>query len=183
MKFNTAITAHLLMSKRFLMWVLLVVILLGCSKQSNGNVSDLEKNFSTLIPISDVNESLQLVVDGEKTHFEAGEKIRLKLSNQSARVFSFDLDAHIKILTSPDQLEWVEVKNAMTYSGELRLAPKGTILFDTRTTHVKPILERSSLNSEQESISLRIVLVGEIMEKEKLTGEKVAAYVDVLLKP
>src|SRR5688572_24632566 len=103
MKFNTAITAHLLMSKRFLMWFLLVVILLSCSKQSNGNVSDLEKNFSTLIPISDMNESLQLVVDGEKTYFEAGEKIRLKLSNQSQHILSFDLDGHIRILTSLDQ--------------------------------------------------------------------------------
>jgi len=182
MKFNTAITAHLLMSKRFLMWSLLVITLFGCSKQSNTNISDLEKNFSTLFPISDMNESLQLVVDSEKTYFEVGEKIRLKLSNQSPHVLSFDLDAP-RIWTSPDQLEWVEVKNAMTYSGELQLAPKGTPLLDFRTTRVKPILEQSSLNSEQEPISLRIVLVGEIMEKQKPTGEKVAAYVDVLLKP
>ena len=183
MKFNTAITAHLLVSKRFLIWFLLVITLLSCSKQSSSNVSELEENFLSLISVTDVNESLRLAVDGEKTFFEPGGKIRVMIYNQSPHFVSFDLDAYIRLFTSPGQLQWIEVKNAMTYSGELQLAPKGTMLLDYRSTHVKPVLDESILNSEEKSISLRIVLIGEIMENENLTGEKVAAYVDVLLKP
>jgi hypothetical protein len=87
------------------------------------------------------------------------------------------------LLSSLDNLQWVEVKNGITYSGNnLKLSPAGTVLLDFALTGVKPIFDQSGIKIEEE-VPLRIVIIGEIMESENRTGEKVGAYVDVVIKP
>jgi hypothetical protein len=74
------------------------------------------------------------------------------------------------------------VKNAITYSGDLELSPNGTILLDTRSVVVKPVLDQSVFNLKKD-VNVRIVIVGDVMEEENPTDEKVGTYVDVDLKP
>jgi len=175
MIFCTPINTHLLMVKRFALWFLVAISLLGCSQQS----SSLEKEFSTLFPLTDMNESLQLAVDSDKTSFKSYEEIPLTISNKSPYPLSFDINSHIKLLGSPDHLQWVDVKNGITYSGTLVLSPSGTMLLDYAITVVQPLLDQSGFIIEKDQAVLRIVIVGEIMD----TGEKVGAVVDVVLKP
>ena len=71
----------------------------------------------------------------------------------------------------------------MTYSGTLELSPSGTPLLDYAITWVQPLLDQSGFSIEKDQALLRIVIVGEITESENRTGEKVGAFVDVVLKP
>jgi hypothetical protein len=177
MNFSVAINLQPFMGKRLMMSFLLAIILFSCSNQPNVNTSALEENFSKLVPLTDMNESLQLAVDTDRPAFQPGE-IGLVIHNQSPYFLSFDSETHIRLLGSRDRMHWEEVNNALTYSGEMQLSPKGTILLDIDYTVVKPILDQS--NSD---ILLRVVLVGEIMKDDTPTGEEVGAFVDVVLQP
>ncbi len=87
------------------------------------------------------------------------------------------------LLGNSDDLHWTEVKNAITYTATMILSPEGTVLLDTQYTSVKPILDQSGFDTNGKDILLRIVIIGEIMNGEVRTKEKVGAYVDVVLKP
>ena len=110
---------------------------------------ELEKQFLQIVPVSDMNKSLQLAVDGEKTSFEPGEKIALTLHNTSPYSLSFDTSSLVMLLGSQGNSQWVDVKNAITYSGDLELSPNGTILLDTRSVVVKPVLDQSVFNFKE----------------------------------
>jgi len=166
-----------------MMFFILAVVLFGCSKQSKASVSELEKQFSTAFPLDDMNKSLQIALESKTASFTPGSEIDLIVYNKSPYSLCFDNSSRMRLLGSPDNLQWAEVKNAITYSATMILSPKGTVLLDTQYTWVRPILDQSSLNVQQTDILLRIVIVGEVMEKENRTGKKVGAYVDVVLKP
>lgn len=165
------------------MFFLLAMSFSSCSKQSNTRISDLEKEFSTEVPLTDMNHSLQIVVDRNDTSFKSGSEIHLIVYNKSPYSVYFDNDSHWRLLGSQDNLHWTHVKNALTYSGTMLLSPKGTILLDTQYTLVQPILDSADFNSKTQNILLRIAIVGEIMEGNTKTGKNVGAYVDVSLKP
>jgi hypothetical protein len=170
------------MGKRFIVFFFLAVALFGCSKQSNANVSELEKQFSKAFPLADINKSLQISVKSQEASFKSGSEIDLIIYNKSPYSLYFDNDSHIRLLGSSDNLHWANVKNDIFYDATLRLLPKGT-LFDTRSDSVKPILDQSSFSANKRGFLLRIVIVGDIMEGAARTGKKVGAYVDVVLKP
>jgi hypothetical protein len=188
MKIIATINTHLCkaikeMSKRLVMSFLLIVIVLGCSRQPGTNLSELEKQFTTTVPVKDMNQSLQLAVDGEEKSFRAGSRIRLIIYNKSPYFVYFDNESHIRLLSNLDNHQWVDVKNAITYSDTMLLSPKGTVLLDHQYTLVRPILDQSDFSRENSDIPLRIVVVGEIMKDETRTGQNVGAYVDLVLKP
>jgi hypothetical protein len=79
--------------------------------------------------------------------------------------------------------EWVEVKNGLTYSGLLLIAPQGTPLLDFNVTWVRPLLDENIAKDAKGDMLLRIVMVGEIMENDIQTGKLVGTYVDVYLSP
>jgi hypothetical protein len=182
MKLLAGIIMQPLMTKHLFLLFLLAVTLLGCSKFPNANAEELEKQFLQIVPVSDMNKSLQLAVEGEKTSFEPGEKITLTLHNASPYSLSFDTSSLVTLLGSQGNHQWMDVKNDITYSGDLKLSPNGTILLDTRSVFVKPVIDQSEFNPKKD-INVRIVIVGEVMEDENPTGEKVGTYVDMVLKP
>ena len=158
-------------------------ILLSCSKQPNSSMSEPENRFSTAVPLTDINKSLQIVLNSKETSFASGSEIELMVYNKSPYYLYFDNDSHMRLLGSSDNLHWIEVKNAITYSATMILSPQGTILLDTQPTWVKPILDQSSFDAKRVDFLLRIVIAGEIMDGDNRTGKKVGAYIDVDLKP
>ena len=169
-------------TKFVLLFFLSLSILFGCSKQSNTNTSEIEKQFAAAIPVTDMNKSLSMIVDSKKQYFSLGDDIPLIVENKSSHFISFDVNTHIRMLRSTGS-QWMEVKNAITYSGTLLLSPHGKPLLDFRHTDVKPILDQSSLSDINTIVPLRIVIIGEIMNGDTPTGKKVGAYVDVPVKP
>lgn len=160
-----------------------VVALCGCSKHLDTNVSELERQFSITVPLSDMNNSLQIATNSQDSTFKSGSEIELTIYNKSLHSLYFDNITHMRLFSSSDNLHWTEVKNAITYTATMILSPEGTILLDTQYTSVKPIVDQSEFDINGEDILLRIVIIGEIMNGEVRTKEKVGAYVDVVLKP
>jgi hypothetical protein len=166
----------------FVLFSLCLTILLSCSKQLSTNTSEIEKQFSTVVPITDMNKSLQMVVDSQERYFPLGSDIPLIVENKSSHFISFDVNTHIRLLRIRGS-QWMEVKNAITYSGTMLLSPQGKPLLNLQYTDVKPILDETNLSGSNTSVLLRIVIIGEIMEGDTRTGKNVGAYVDVFLKP
>ena len=155
----------------------------ACLNKPDGGTSEIEKQFSTIVPVADMNQSLQMVVDSNETSFQVGSDIPLIIYNKSQNSIFFDVNSYVKLLIGIGN-QWVEVKNALTYSGTLLLSPQGTPpLFDLTYTWAQPVITEDILNTANTDILLRIVIIGEIMEGETRTGKNVGAYVDVFLKP
>lgn len=164
--------------------LLIAVALSSCSKQIDENHNALEIQFATDVPLIDMNKSIQVMVENKEIFYKSGSKINLVIYNRSSYSLYFDNDAHpIMLLTSDDNLHWKEVKNAVTYAVPMDLAPEGTVLLDIENTFVRPVLDESNFTTGNNYLSLRIVVVGEVMENEMRTGEYVGAYVDAVMQP
>lgn len=162
---------------------LVVIALLSCSKHSDINTSELDEQFSNAAPLSDMNKSLQIVVNDQRAIFKPGSEIELTIYNKSPYSLFFDNKTHVMLLGNLDDLHWTEIKNAITYSATMILSPEGAILLDRQYTSVKPVLDQTDFDSGGADILLRIVIVGEIVDGDARTGRKVGAFVDVILKP
>jgi hypothetical protein len=166
----------------FMIFSIVLIALAGCSINPPAVSKDMEKKFQTAIQLTDTNESFQLKVNGDEKSFRSGSDIQLTINNISPHSIVFPLESHIKLLIIKDT-EWVQVKNGLTYSGLLRIAPQGTLLLDTRTTWVEPVLDNNMLKDSKKDMLLRIVMIGEIMKNDVHTGTYVGAYTDVFLNP
>ena len=160
----------------------LSVTLMSCLNRVDNQASDIEKNFLLTVPVADMNKTLQLSVDGDQKVFRFGSEIDLTIHNMSKYSVMFDTSSSPKLFIIRNG-EWVEVNNEITYSGATVMSPKGTILLDQNRTIVKPVLDKTILNTNEQEVSLRVVVICEILENDVRTGKLVGAYVDVILKP
>src|SRR6266498_2283643 len=158
-----------------------LIILLGCSKQPE--LSEIEKQFLLIVPVADMNKSLQIVVDSKESSFESGADISLLVYNKSSNSIYFDNSSYASLLLNLDDLQWLDVMNGITYFGTRKVSPQGTSLLDFVHTVVRPILDPTVLDVGNKNIVLRIVIVVEIMEGATRTGKNVGAYVDVISNP
>lgn len=164
--------------------LLLIFLLSSCSQQSTAGSQELEQQFAEVVPISDMNKSLQIILSTEETSFKAGSKIDIKIYNKSHHYLYFDNDTDVKLLGSLDQTHWMELEDGITdASSDMILSPQGTILLDDQESRVIPIIDPTELNTHSDGVLVRIVVIGEIMENDVLTGKKVGAYVDVIVQP
>jgi len=181
--------AHLTLKysiRLFALFSVCLSILLSCSKLSDVKTSDLEKQFSTIVPLADMNKSLEIAVARDvaisEQSFQLGSAIPVEVFNKSPHFVSFESNSQIKLLIYENN-QWVDVKNDITYSGTMLLSPQGTLLLDLQYNWVQPNFDGTSLSSSSTKIPVRIVVIGEIMEGDTRTGKNVGAYVDVFVKP
>ena len=157
-------------------------IVTGCEIKPSAPSNAVEENFQAIFPQVAMGDSFQLNVVADETTPTPNSEIRLSIINKSTHFISFPPDSDVKLFVLKDS-EWVEVRNKITYSGLLQLYPQGTLLKDTRTSWVHPVLDDNMMDNEKKEILLRIVMVGEIVEEDVYTGVLVGAYVDVFLVP
>lgn len=166
---------------KYALYLLTVVILFGCSKQSNDNLSGKEEKFATIISAANMNENLNVVVESKKEHFSSGSEIPLLIVSNSSHSISFQMNTDLKLLIYTGN-QWMEVQNALKYSDDnIQLAPRGNTPSDQLHIFVKPVLSEDSFRYEKAVVSLRIVVLGETMTGDPQTGETVGAYTDVSL--
>lgn len=165
-----------------MLFVVLVIVLAGCSKQSNTPNSGLENEFLTALPVKEMNKSLQIVVDNKKPTVKAGSTIGLTVYNKSSHSLSFDNGSFITLMGSVDNQHWFPVENGITYTDHMTLSPQGTTLLDFDYTWIKPILPAAPDTNGKE-VLLRIVLLGKVMDGELVTEKRVGAYADLRLIP
>jgi hypothetical protein len=181
-------------TERVLTIVLLMITLSGCSSPANEVSSRMEEEFSTAVPVTDMNKGLELKTYEDQKNFPLGSDIQLLVENKSSHFLFFDLAGNYIKLLMIREGEWVEVKDGLTGSGSRVLSPAGTPLLNLDTTWARPELD-TNVFKDNENILIRIVITGEIMkmdaynpewrerEDEILTGELVGAYVDVYVSP
>jgi hypothetical protein len=164
-----------------LLFCISLFIFLGCSIQSNTNARELEKQFASAFPVTDMNKSLHMTIYEPGGNYSSGSEISLIVENKSSHFVFFDKSTYIKLLRNTGS-QWVEIENDMTYSGTLLLAPPKTSLLNLHYPYAKPVLDESNLHTTSLFIPMRIVVVGEIMDGDEPTGKNVGAYVDMSLK-
>jgi hypothetical protein len=165
----------------FIVFYFVQLVLAGCAMKSTASNNDIEEKFQALFPDVGMNDSLQLNVISDEATLRPDSEIRLSINNKSNHFIDFALDSYVRLFVFSDS-EWVEVDNQITYSGLLQIFPEGTPLKDSRTTRVQPIIDQTIMSKDEKEILLRILILGEIIEDETRTGEKVGAYVDVFLR-
>jgi len=155
----------------------------------------MEEKFQAVVPLPDLNKSLEINVDGDEKVFRLGSDVPILVENKSPHFLYFDLaNNYIKLFMIRDA-EWVEVKDGLTGSGSRVLSPQGTPPLNLDYTWARPVLDDQIFKDNKTDILIRIVMTGEIMEmdqysddwrnheSEVLTGESVCAYVDVYISP
>jgi hypothetical protein len=165
-------------------WFIFVflIVLPSCTTDSDRIPSAMEKSLLATLSVNDMNESLQLKVQGDEKTFGFGSDIPLLIYNKSPHSILFTGDSHMRLFTARDG-EWLEVKNEITYSGAMILSPQGTPLLDLSNTGIKPAFDEELIDNNKNNMLLRIVMIGEILENDVETGELVGAYVDVSVSP
>ena len=146
-------------------------------------MNESDKQFLTAVPASDINKSLQVVLEDDESYFEWGSDINLLIYNRSDHSIYFDDNMFVRLLVSSDNNQWLDVENEIEYVGPRLASPRGTPLLDFEHIVVRPVLDKATLNNDKKDHLLRIVVIGEIMEGDTHTGDNVAAYVDVFLTP
>ncbi|SRR6266496_5578833 len=165
------------------LYILICFILTSCLNSQSAVPKSLEEEFNTDFPVSDMNKSFQLKVDGDTNIFQKDSEIPVVFNNTSPVTISFQTDSFLKLLIIKDN-KWIEIKNQYSYSGPLQIAPQGTILLDNNTATVQPELDDHLISTNKNHLVLmRILMVGEVLNKDIHTGRFVGAYVDVFLKP
>lgn len=164
-----------------LLFFVLAHVLIGCSKSPDAQVSKSEKQFATAVPITDMNNSLSLIVDSNQQSFASDTDIPIILKNKSSQHIVFDENSHVKLLINTDN-QWTEIKNGITYSGAMTLSPSDVLIFNEQYTWVRPLLDGFDFGERNSPVPLRIVITGEMMDGDVPTGNKVGTYVDVLLE-
>ena len=166
--------------ERSLVAFLVLFSLLGCSKSVSTN---MEEKFREVVSVNDLNKSIELKVDDNKDVFPNGYDIPILAQNKSPYFLFLNLEEnYIRLFTIRDA-EWVEIKNGLTYSGSRILSPHGNALLDLEPTWARPEVEDAILEDNKTEVLVRIVMTGEIMEKDKPSGKFIGAYVDVYVRP
>lgn len=166
--------------------IFLATTLMGCSNKAS---SSMEEDFQSLVPVSDMNKSLEIKVDGDQKSFHIsslvhlGSDIPLLVQNTSPKFIFLNYKGGCINLFMFKDNEWIEVKNGLTYSGSTILSPQGKPLLNLDYSGAKPVFDNNIFKDNKTDILLRIVMTGEILENDKPTGKLVGAYVDVYIKP
>ena len=127
-------------------------------------------------PPEEINTRVQLAALSSLNTFQTHNSVQVVIEVISDDQIAFDYDARIFIYQ--DQ-QWVEVENLTTYPEEKQiLSPARGDPYKLGMTSVYPILPDPS-----RAVTLRLVVVGNIVRDGQITEEQTAAYIDVELRP
>lgn len=163
---------------------ILISTIWSCSNSEASTLNTLqEDSFLNSISINDMNNSLHIEVTyDDYNEYKLGSAVDVLVNNVSNQEIFLPTDSSVLKTFVAKNNNWVEVKNNVTYFGNGSiLYPKGNIGTEWLTA-VRPVLE-ASLGNIEDQVSVRILVVGEFMSNGKKTGEPVAAYVDLVMKP
>jgi len=164
---------------RIYLGVFLVLFLMAaCGKEE---LSSQEKAFATLVPVP-MDTGLRLKLVDVRDASSAAPTIDLLIENHSNDQVWFlapGYGARIFIYSELDG-EWVEVDDRIVSASESEdiLVPKGEGINWGAIASVGP-----SIPDTNETMTVRVVVTGEIYRDGRRTGEEVGAYIDVTLQP
>jgi hypothetical protein len=148
----------------------------GCSKLQP---SDSEKTFTQQFPYEDVNDSLVLYTIEGITETNIDDVVTLQLENHSNQMIAYSTkEGIIGIVYNLESESWVDMENNVQYPDvEWHLGSRGGDIPSISVVDYKPILE-----SNPDTLDIRIVVVGHVYDETHGLGEPVAAYLDLTLE-
>jgi hypothetical protein len=166
-----------------------LILLAGCSAEKTKQTSDDETEITRFISsvyemdIEDINQSISLdlptYLDNTPyaNSYKPNSTIDLDVFNQTDKAIRFSADFDIKVFEYVDS-QWVQVNDAVTNIGDYIELSNSSVYGNHNSPIIKPILE----NPDEEA-TIRVTVLGEILEDGQPSGEMVAAYLDITLKP
>jgi hypothetical protein len=157
-------------------FLLMGFLIPGCSKLQP---SDSERAFTQQFPYEDVNDSLVLYTIEGITETNIDDVVTLQLENLSNQMIAYSTkEGIIGIVYNPESKSWVDMENNVQYPDiEWLLGPRGGDIPSISVVDYKPILD-----SNPDTLDLRIVVVGHVYDETYGLGEPVAAYLDLTLE-
>ncbi len=129
-------------------------------------------------PANEMNTQIRLQAPQGWNTFKIGDLVSLAVEVIGSKEIAFAMDYGARMFIKENE-KWTEIENFATYpGGHVFLLPAKGDPFKIGHAGVDPIFQE-----QDHPITLRIILVGFIYQDNKITDEKVAAYIDVLLKP
>jgi hypothetical protein len=129
-------------------------------------------------PAEEMNKQIRLQAPQGWNNFKIGDLVMLAVEVTGSSEVEFPMDYGARMFIKENG-KWIEVEDFTTYQeGHLYLSPAKGDPFKIGGAGVRPILPE-----KDHPITLRIILIGNIYENNQITDEKVAAYIDVQLKP
>jgi hypothetical protein len=157
-------------------WLLVGFLAPGCS---GVQLSDREQAFARQFPYADVNHSLVLHTVEGITETRIDRVVTLELVNHSDQLIGFPAGYGVEgFAYDPESDRWVEIGNSVRFPDVQRvLGPRGGEIPSLVWVDYKPVLE-----STQDSLEIRIVVVGHFYDETTGFGEAAAAFLDLTLE-
>jgi len=155
----------------------LFIMISACGK----DISVQERAFSKIIP-AHLDTGLNLKLLEVRDASSMSPTITLLIENRSNDQVWFlapKYGSRLFVYSESDE-KWIEIENriiSVTESGDI-LVPKGQGMNWVAVVSVVP-----TISDTDKTVTVRVVVVGEVYRDGQRTGEKVGAYTDVTLQP
>lgn len=142
-----------------------------------------EQRFADIIPMPyyELNDLLRLVLPPGINDFKFGNSIRLELLNQSKYPIELPSNFGIELYIYDEITEkWVEINNIVDY---LPLGNKELLPTRKNSPGGPGITVYPDIQDFSKPITIRVLMVGELVAEDSSTEVLVGAYIDVTLSP
>lgn len=157
-------------------------LVISCSSIGLSNKDEL---FKKIITLKDMNSTIRFQKpDSRVNTFKIEDEVFLILENLSGDFIEFPSNYGVRIFTF-DQGEWKELTNGAGYFPQPgsspgntgpRITPKGQEDPNLLGVPLFPVI-----GGNMEKITIRVVIIGNIMKTDVPTSQEAGAYVDVTL--
>ena len=170
------VTKHILL----LTLVIITTFMSGCGSPP---LSNIEQGFANIIsiPYDDLNDKFVLTLPPGLNDFKFGNPITLELVNDSRDTILFSSDFGINLFTYDVITEkWVVIKNLVEYLpvGDQELHPMRKDSLGGLVISVYPEIQDFT-----KSITIRVLMVGEVIQGGISTNVFAGSYIDITLSP
>lgn len=177
--------------KRYkILFLIITTLVYACKEGTDNNLIEIspeaEKTFNALVNTQDINQSMKVsVLENTIEEYKNSSEIEILIENTTSNKFIYfnpEEVSAIQLLLNIDN-NWLPVNNKDKYIGNGVISPNGVQGLPRWKTGIRP--EVNPIMFENSNyLLIRILISGEFISTSgEKSGEKVAAYVDILLIP
>ncbi len=168
---------------KYIVLLTLVVITTFISGCGSPPLSNKEQEFANIIslPYDDLHDKFRLTIPRGLNDYKFGYPIELELVNDSRDTVRFSSDFGINLFTYDKSTDkWVEINNLVEYLpvGDYELHPMSNDSLGGPVISVYPELQDFT-----QSITIRVLMVGEVIREGISTNVFAGSYIDITLSP
>lgn len=167
------------MIRKHLWFMLLMCLFLnGCTESSRQE----DQAFLELIgkKVIDVNQSIKLeLATGLPNSKLLGDDIYMVVTNNTGKKIQYSLNEDLKVFVQIQEEKWMQVRNNVHYSKDYIISnPEGP---DAVWSKSLDLTFAPEINNANKTVTVKLVVIGQIMEGDIVTDQLVASYYDLVL--